>query len=71
MPISDKLLSCAACFSPNEHEAAIIADHAIRVDDGINFDDVKEVAEKFRARGVDNLIITMAGMALLLLTRTE
>ncbi len=60
-PISDKLLSCATYFSPNEHEAAIIAGHAIRVEDGINYDDIDYVAKKFRERGVENLIITMGG----------
>lgn len=58
-PISDALLSCATYISPNEHEAAILANHSISVDNGINFDDVKIVADAFQARGVENLIITM------------
>ena len=58
-PMSDALLSCATYISPNEHEAAILADHSISVDNGINFDDVKIVADAFQARGVENLIITM------------
>lgn len=58
-PISDKLLACSTYLSPNEHEAAILADHAIGVDNGINFDDVRIVSDAFRARGVENLIITL------------
>lgn len=58
-PMSDKLLSCATYISPNEHEAAILANHSINVDGGINFDDVDIVAKAFQARGVENLIITL------------
>lgn len=58
-PVSDKLLSCATYLSPNEHEAAEIAGHAIRVEGGIHFDDVEAVSKAFRSRGVENLIITM------------
>lgn len=58
-PLSDKMLSCATYLSPNEHEAAILADHTIRVDNGINYDDVAVVAKAFHDRGVENLIITM------------
>lgn len=58
-PISDKLLSCATYISPNEHEAAILADHSIDVSDGINYADVDIVAKAFQARGVENLIITL------------
>ena len=58
-PMSDKLLSCATYISPNEHEAAILANHSIDVSDGVNFDDVDIVAKAFQARGVENLIITL------------
>ena len=58
-PMSDKLLSCATYLSPNEHEAAILANHPIDVSHGINFEDVDAVARAFQARGVENLIITM------------
>jgi len=58
-PMSDKLLSCATYISPNEHEAAILADHSIDVTNGVNFDDVDIVAKAFQARGVENLIITL------------
>jgi ribokinase len=58
-PISDKLLACATYISPNEHEAAILANHGISVENGINFDDVQIVADAFQARGVENLIITL------------
>lgn len=60
-PLSDELLSCATFLSPNEHEAAILADHEISVEDGIDFDDVAAVAKVFHDLGVENLIITMGG----------
>lgn len=60
-PMSDELLACATYLSPNEHEAALLAGHAIRVENGVNFDDVEAVAKAFRNRGVENLIITMGG----------
>ena len=58
-PLSDKLLACATYLSPNEHEAALLADHAIDVSNGINMEDVEIVSKAFQARGVENLIITM------------
>ena len=58
-PMSDRLLACTTYLSPNEHEAAILANHAIRVDNGINMEDVDIVSKAFQARGVENLIITM------------
>ena len=58
-PLSDKLLACTTYISPNEHEAAILADHSIDVSNGINMDDVAIVAKAFHDRGVENLIITM------------
>ena len=59
-PISAKLLSCATYLSPNEHEAAIIANHPLRADEsGVNMEDVQAVSEAFQARGVENLIITL------------
>lgn len=60
-PMSDALLACATFLSPNEHEAALLADHPIRVEPEINLDDVAAVADAFRRRGVENLIITMGG----------
>lgn len=57
--MSDKLLACATYLSPNEHEAALLADHAIDVSNGINMEDVEIVSKAFQARGVENLIITM------------
>ncbi|MCI9121780.1 MAG: ribokinase [Oscillibacter sp.] len=59
--MSDELLSCATYLSPNEHEAALLANHTIHVENGVNFDDVEAVARAFRSRGVENLIITMGG----------
>ncbi|MCR4892980.1 MAG: ribokinase [Lachnospiraceae bacterium] len=58
-PMSERLLRSATFLSPNEHEAAILAGHEIRVEDGIHFDDVEMVADHFRKLGVKNLIITM------------
>ena len=60
-PMSDALLACATYLSPNEHEAALLAEHPIRVEPEVNYDDVAAVADAFRARGVENLIITMGG----------
>lgn len=59
-PISELLLSCATYLSPNEHEAAILADQPLRVEEnGVNMDDVANLAGAFRQRGVENLIITL------------
>lgn len=59
-PISDRLLRCATFLSPNEHEAAAIAGHPIRVDrTGANMEDLEAVAAAFREKGVRNLIITL------------
>lgn len=58
-PMSDKLLSCTTYLSPNEHEAAALANHSIDVSNGVNMDDVAIVLKAFQARGVENLIITL------------
>lgn len=58
-PMSAHLLSCSTYLSPNEHEAAILANHTIRVDGGVNMEDVRAVADAFHAQGVENLIITL------------
>ena len=48
-PVSPELFRCATFFSPNEHEAAAMAGHPIRVDDaGANEDDLRAVADIFR-----------------------
>ena len=60
-PMSDRLLSAVTFLSPNEHEAAILTGHSISVENGIDYDDVRAVADAFRKRGVKNLIITMGG----------
>ena len=60
-PMSDRLLSAVTYLSPNEHEAAILTGHSISVENGIDYDDVRAVADAFRKRGVKNLIITMGG----------
>lgn len=58
-PMSSHLLSCTTYLSPNEHEAAILVNHTIRVDNGVNMEDVRIVTDTFHARGVENLIITL------------
>ena len=59
-PISHALLACTTYLSPNEHEAAAITGHPIRVDsDGVNLDDIAIVSKEFQKRGVKNLIITL------------
>ena len=61
-PVSPELYRCAAFFSPNEHEAAAMSGHPIRVDEnGANEDDLRAVAEIFREKGVENLIVTLGG----------
>lgn len=59
-PISPSLLSRVTYLSPNEHEAATITGHPIRIQDGaISEEDVAAVAAAFRERGTENLIITL------------
>ena len=58
-PMSEKLLACTTYLSPNEHEAALLANHPIDVSNGITMEDVDIVSKAFQARGVENLIITM------------
>ena len=60
-PMSDRLLGAVTYLSPNEHEAAILTGHSISVENGIDYDDVRAVADALRERGVQNLIITMGG----------
>lgn len=58
-PIPDELMACITYLSPNEHEAAAISGHPIDVQNGVNEDDIRAVAEIFRAKGTQNLIITL------------
>lgn len=59
-PISPRLMACTTYLSPNEHEAALIAHHPIRVDEhGASEADIQAVAAWFRAQGVEHLIITL------------
>ena len=59
-PISSELMNCITYLSPNEHEAALISGHSLRVtENGVNMDDIKEVTEIFTEKGVKNLIITL------------
>lgn len=59
-PISKDLLSWATYFSPNEHEAAILTGHPIRVgEEGARPEDIRAVASAFQAMGAQNLILTL------------
>ena len=60
-PISDRLLNNVTFLSPNEHEAEILTGQSISVENGIDYDDVRTVADAFQKRGVKNLIIIMGG----------
>ncbi len=58
-PIPDELMACITYLSPNEHEAAAISGHPIDVQNGVNEDDIRAVAEIFRSKGTECLIITL------------
>ena len=58
-PMSDRLLACATYVSPNEHEAALLANHPIDVSGGVSAADLEAVAGFFQDRGVENLIVTL------------
>lgn len=58
-PIPDELMACITYLSPNEYEAAAISGHPIDVQNGVHEDDIRAVAEFFREKGTQNLIITL------------
>lgn len=58
-PIPDELMACITYLSPNEYEAAAISGHPIHVQNGVCEEDIRAVAEIFRAKGTENLIITL------------
>ena len=58
-PRSDQRRAGPPDISPNQHEAALLAPHALDGSHGRNMDDVAIVAKAFHDRGVENLIITM------------
>ena len=58
-PLSDELLSHGTYLAPNEHEAALLSGHAIRVENGADPEDLLAVSEYFRSRGVGKLIVTL------------
>lgn len=59
-PVSQRLLSCADYLSPNEHEAAILSKHPIRIEkEGARQEDIQAVSAALRQAGAQNLIITM------------
>ena len=53
------LMASATYLSPNEHEAAAITGREIRVDGGLNLKDIQAVADIMRARGTQNLLVTL------------
>ncbi len=57
--IPESLLQCTSWISPNEHEAAALTGRKIRVDDGLNMEDVEAAASILRSRGVDHVMITL------------
>ncbi len=58
--ISAALMSYTTYLSPNEHEAALIAGHPIRLQEGgVNEEDLRTVAAWFKGKGVQHLIITL------------
>lgn len=57
--LTDDLMSCVTYLSPNEHEASLMSGHSIDVSQGVDFGNIREVAETFQKRGVDRLIITL------------
>lgn len=59
-PLDAELLSNVTYLSPNEHEAALLAEHPIRTNaNGVDWDDLDVVAQRMRSRGVENLIVTL------------
>ena len=59
-PLSRELLSCLAYLSPNEHEAADLSGAAIsREGAGLAMAQVRRAAERLRAQGVDQVLITL------------
>lgn len=59
-PLSRSLLKCATYISPNEHEAASLSQHPLRVsENGVNMNDLQEIADSFHSFGVKNLIVTL------------
>lgn len=58
-PIPDELMACATYLSPNEHEAAAITGHPIRVEGGVNQEDIRAVAGIMAQRGTKNLLVTL------------
>ena len=58
-PIPDDLLACTTYLSPNEHEAAALSGVPIRVENGLNLEDVKHAADVLRQKGVENVLITL------------
>lgn len=58
--LSSELLSHITYLAPNEHEAALLAGHPIRIgENGVNETDLREVTEILQAAGVGKLIITL------------
>lgn len=58
--LSPELLSQVAYLAPNEHEAALLSEHSIRVDEnGANKEDLQEVIRILQNAGAGKVIITL------------
>lgn len=68
-PLSDRLLSCLTYLSPNEHEAAEMAERPIPTEGGVRDEDLRAAADYFLTRGVENVLITLGGNGSALVNR--
>lgn len=68
-PLSDRLLSCLAYLSPNEHEAAELMGRTLESEEGISDEDLLAMGDYFLAKGVENLIVTLGGNGSALINR--
>ena len=60
--LDDELLSCVTYLTPNEQEAAAETHLPLRADEnGIEREDLQQIADSLRSRGVEHVIITLGG----------
>ena len=68
-PIPEELLACLSFISPNETEAEDMTGvHIAHDENGIDMDSVRKAAQILRARGVENVLITLGSAGCYLLT---
>lgn len=59
-PLDPDLLACVTYLSPNEHEAALLTGLPLRVEGtSVNREDLKEITGALRAKGVDQVVVTL------------